>query len=57
MEFKSSVIEIGGTKYLLLSKEVVAFLELEVGAEQVIMKDYEKTKGRFVAFWKNKEKK
>jgi len=56
MEFKSSVIEISGSKYLLLPKEVVAFLELELGQEQVIMKDYEKSKGRFMAFWKAGEK-
>jgi hypothetical protein len=57
MEFKSSVIEISGSKYLLLPKEVVAFLELELGPEQVIMKDYEKSKGRFMAFWKSEAKK
>jgi len=57
MEFKTSVIEISGTKYLLIPKEVAAFLSLEPGQEQVIMKDYEKSKGRFIAFWKNEAKK
>jgi bifunctional DNA-binding transcriptional regulator/antitoxin component of YhaV-PrlF toxin-antitoxin module len=57
MQFKTSVVQIGGTTYLLIPKEVRDFLNLEVGPEQVVLQDYEKSKGKFIAFWKNGEKK
>jgi len=57
MQFKTNVVEIGSTTYLLIPKEVRDFLSLEAGQEKVIMQDYEKSKGRFIAFWKNEEKK
>jgi hypothetical protein len=53
MQWKTSVVSIGGSTYLLLPPALVDFLNLELGQEKVVLEDKEKQKGKFAAFWKN----
>lgn len=56
MQFKTSVTKFGVSTYVLLPKEMIAYLELEEGQEKVIMEEHKKSKGKFAAFWKNEKR-
>jgi hypothetical protein len=53
MQWKTSCVKFGGSTYMLVPPELVAYLALEIGAENIVLEEKEKTKGRFGVFWKN----
>ena len=52
MKRKTSLIENGGSTYLLIPPDLKDYLGLKVGKDTVEIEDKEKSKGRFAAFWK-----
>lgn len=49
--FEDDLNEVGGSKYLLISKEILRYLGADEDGKKVIVKTDKGKHGRFIAFW------
>lgn len=52
----SNIVKSGGSTYLLLPPALVEYLNLQIGENEVMIEDKEKSKGKYAAFWKPSQK-
>ena len=51
MEWTKKIIEVGNSQAILIPLELLQYMGLKVG-DEITLKEYEKSKGKFCSFWK-----